>query len=197
MFPYRLIIFSTLMLVSLSGTTLAQKPGPEFWRKLSCEPIEPRTKLEAFEDKYATVVLRGFTRINTVEVRGVRVDAIEFRELSNSNRAAGLIIVLGTEPDGPRDNRAFVDYEEISSLLNGIDAVSRANETMTKLVGFKAHYRTFGDLEIRVFRQTSRGTAVTLTTGLCDQVTQALTLDELAKVRALIAEAKDKLDEAR
>jgi len=54
-----------------------------------------------------------------------------------------------------------------------------------------------GDLEIGVFRQTSRGTAVIVTTGICDLATATLTLDDLAKVRAMIAEAKARLDEIR
>ena len=196
MSTFRLIIFSSLMLLSLTGSSLAQRPGPEFWRRVSCEPFEPRTKLEAFEQRHASVIIKGFTRITTVEVSGVRADAIELRDLGNSTRASGIVIALREVAEQPRENRAFIDYEEINSLLNNLDTVARVNETMTKFAGFEAHYRTLGDLEVRVFRQTSRGTAVTISTGVCDQVTQSLTLDELAKLRGLIAEAKGQLDEA-
>jgi len=48
-----------------------------------------------------------------------------------------------------------------------------------------------------VFRQTRSGIAVTLTAGICDKITESLTLDELAKFRAMIAEAKMRLDEVR
>jgi hypothetical protein len=54
-----------------------------------------------------------------------------------------------------------------------------------------------GDFEISVFRQTQRGTAVTMTTGICDRATQGMTLDDLAKVKAMILEAKTRLDELR
>ena len=76
----RMILFSTMVLFC-SGVAMAQRPGPEFWRKVGCEPFEPRTKLEAIEDRHSTVVIKGFTRITTVEVRGVRIDAVEMREL--------------------------------------------------------------------------------------------------------------------
>ena len=197
MFPLRLIIFSSLMFLSLTGSSLAQRPGPEFRRRVSCEPVEPRTKLEGFEERYAALIVKGFNQIATVEVNGVRVDALELRDLGNSSRALGIVIALREVAERPRENRAFIDYEEINPLLNNLDAVARVNETMTKFVSFEAHYRTLGDLEVRVFRQTSRGTAVTISTGVCDQVTQSLTLDELAKFRALIVEAKDKLDAAK
>jgi hypothetical protein len=192
----RTILFSTLVLLC-AGTALAQRPGPEFWRKVGCEPLEPRTKLEAIDDRHSTVVIKGFTRITTVEVRGVRIDAIEMRELGNVARAKGLVVVLREGGERPDDNRAFVDYEELEPLLNAIDAISRVDETATKLAGFEARYKTQGDLEIGVFRQTSRGTAVVLTTGICDRATATLSLDDLAKIRAMIQEAKTRLDEIR
>ena len=192
----RTILFSMLVLFCAS-TALAQRPGPEFWRKVGCEPLEPRTKLEVIENRHSTVVIKGFTRITTVEVRGVRVDAIELRELGNVARAKGLVVVLREGGERPDDNRAFVDYEEIEPLLNAIDAISRIDETATKLAGFEARYKTQGDLEIGVFRQTTRGTAVVLTTGICDRATATLSLDDLAKIRAMIQEAKSRLDEIR
>jgi hypothetical protein len=192
----RTILFSTVVLFCM-GTALAQRPGPEFWRKVGCEPFEPRTKLEAIEERHSTVVIKGFTRITTVEVRGVRIDAVEMRELGNAARAKGLVVVLREGGERPEDNRAFVDYEELEPLLNAIDAIGRIDETATKLAGFEARYKTLGDLEIGVFRQTSRGTAVVLTTGICDRATASLSLDDLAKVRAMIQEAKARLDEIK
>jgi hypothetical protein len=193
----RTILFSTLMLLC-SGAALAQRPGPEFWRKVSCVPLEPRTKLEALDDRHSTVIIKGFTRITTVDVRGIRVDAVEMRDLGSAvGRAKGLVITLREGGEQPKEDRAFVDYDEIDLLLNAIDAVSRADETVTKLAGFEARYKTIGDLEVGVFRQTRSGTAVTMTAGLCDLVTISMSLDDLGKVRAMFQEAKTRLDEIR
>ena len=193
----RTILFSTLMLFCC-GAALAQRPGPEFWRKVSCVPLEPRTKLEALDDRHSTVIIKGFTRITTVDVRGIRIDAVEMRDLGSAvGRAKGLVITLREGGERPNENRAFVDYDEIDLLLNAIDAVSRADETVTKLAGFEARYKTIGDLEVGVFRQTRSGTAVTMTAGLCDLVTISMSLDDLGKVRAMIQEAKTRLDEIR
>ena len=193
----RTILFSTLILLC-SGAALAQRPGPQFWRKATCEPLEPRTKLEVLDERYNAVIVKGFSRITTVDVRGVRIDAVEMRDLGSAvSRAKGIVVVLREGGEHPSDNRAYVDYDEIDQLLNAIDTVSRADETMTKLAGFEAKYKTLGDLEIDVFRQTRSGTAVVLTTGICDRATQTLTLDDLAKVKALIQEAKLRLDDIR
>ena len=197
----RIFVFSTLMLFC-AVSAMAQRPGPEFWRKVSCEPFEARTKLETIDDRHSTVIIKAFTRITTVEVAGVRIDAVEMREMGNVSRAKGLVVVVESSNRAdsntrPRDNRAFVDYEEIEPLLNAIDAASRIDETMTRFPGFEAKYRTLGDLEITVFRQTRSGNAALMTTGVCEQTRTSLTLDELSKVRAMIQEAKTRLDEIR
>ena len=195
----RTILFSTLVLVC-GGTAMAQRPGPSpsFWRKVGCEPVEPRTKLEALEDRHGTVIIKGFTFITTVEVRGIRVFAIEMRDVGSAvGRAKGLVVSVGEAGPRPNENRALVDYDEIEPLLNAIDMISRIDETATKLVGFEAKYKTLGDLEVSVFRQTRSGTAAALRTGICERATGTLSLDDLAKVRAMIQEAKTRLDEIR
>jgi hypothetical protein len=192
----RIFLLSTLILFC-SATAMAQRPGPEFWRRVGCEPFEPRTKLEALDDRHSTVIIKGFTRITTIEIRGIRIDAIEMRELGNVSRAKGVVFSLREGGEKPREDRAFIDYEEIDPLLNAIDVISRADETVTKLAGFEAKYRTIGDLQITVFKQTSRGNAVMLTTGVCEQTNGWISLDELAKVRAMIQEAKARLDDLR
>ena len=193
----RTILFSTLILLC-SSAALAQRPGPQFWRKASCEPFEPRTKLEALDERYNAVIVKGFSRMTTVDVRGVRIDAVEMRDVGSVvSRAKGIVVVLREGGEHPSDNRAYVDYDEIDQLLNAIDTIARADETLTKLAGFEAKYKTLGDLEIDVFRQTRSGTAVVLTTGICDRAAQTLTLDDLAKVKALIQEAKVRLDDIR
>lgn len=194
--PTRLVLPLAVILLSCCPI-LAQRPGPEFWRKVGCEPFEPRTKLEALEERHSAVIIKGFTRITTVEVRGVRIDAVEMREMGNVHRAKGIVVSLREGGERPNENRAFVDYEELEALLNAIDAVSRVDESVTKLASFEAKYKTLGDLELGVFRQTLRGTAVILSTGICDRATQTMTLDELAKVKAMIQEAKIRLDEVR
>lgn len=197
MHPTRVILFLALTLLCC-GSAVAQRPGPEFWRKVGCEPLEPRTKLEAINERYSTVIVKAYIRITTVEVNGVLVDAVDMREMSGAARARGLVIsVQGSAGGRQNNNRAFIDYDEIDPLLNAIDTMVRVDETTTRTPGFEARYKTPGDLEIGVFRQTRSGTAVILTAGICDRSTQTMTLDELAKVKAMIQEAKARLDELK
>ena len=195
----RISVLLTLTLFFIAGSVAAQRPGPEFRRPLACEPIEPRTKLEAIEWRYERVLVKGFSQMANVTARGVdvRVDAVELKDTQAGTRVLGLVIVLKELRENGRENRSLVDYEEIDRLLKGLDAVSAVNESITKLASFEARYRTLGDLEINVFRQSRSGTAASLTAGICDRVTALLTLDELDRFKAHIVEAKTRLDEIK
>jgi hypothetical protein len=199
MFLIRSIVFVLLVLVSFCGATLAQRPGPQFRRPLACEPLEPRTKLEAIDWRYEHVLLKGFSQMAMLNARGadIRVDAVELKDSETATRAIGLVIALKESGENPRENRSFVDYEEIDRLLKAFDTISKVNESVTKLAGFEARYRTLGDLEINVFRQSRSGTAASVTSGTCDRVTGLLTLDELDRLKAHIVEAKTRLDEIK
>jgi hypothetical protein len=195
--PARVVLF--LLLILSSGSVWAQRPGPEFRRPLACEPLEPRTKLEAIETQYEKVLIKGFTQVAAFNARGgdVRVDAVELKEVGSPTRALGIVVAIREAGERPRDNRSFVDYEQIESLIKAIDSVARVSETVTKLTGFEARYRTTGDLELNVFRQSRSGTAASLTSGICEKTSVLLTLDELERLKGILVEAKTRLDEIR
>lgn len=195
----RSTVLVTGMMLLACSSALAQRPGPQFRRPLACEPLEPRTKLEAIEWRYESVLVKGFSQIATVNVRGadVRIDAVELKDAGASTRALGIVIALRETGDPPRENRAFIDYDEIDRLLRALESIARVNETVTKLAGFEARYRTLGDLEVVVFRQGRSGTAASLSSGICERVTGLLTLDELDRLKAHIVEAKARLDDIK
>jgi hypothetical protein len=195
----RQLFFITGIVLLACVAVLAQRPGPEFRRPLACEPTEPRTKLESIEWRYERVLIKGFTQIATLTTRGseVRIDAVELKDASDSTRALGIVIALRETGENPKENRALIDYDEIDQLQRALEAIGRVNESTTKLASFEARYRTVGDLEIVVFRQSRSGTAATVSSGICDRVTSYLTLDELDRLRAHIAEAKTRLDEIK
>ena len=101
MYPTRAFVF--LLLVSC-GAVFAQRSGPQFHRPLACEPMEPRTKLEAIEGQYERVVIKGFTRVAAFDARGgdVRVDAIELKEVGSVTRALGIVVVVREPGAGER-----------------------------------------------------------------------------------------------
>jgi hypothetical protein len=199
MYANRASVFLLLVLMLSCGSVFAQRSGPEFRRPLGCEPLEPRTKLEEIEGLYERVLIKGFIQVAAFNARGgdVRVDAVELKEAGSPTRALGLIVAVREPGEKPRDNRSFVDYEEIESLVKAIESIARVNETVTKLPGFEARYRTRGDLELNVFRQSRSGTAASLTSGICEKITVLFTLDELERFKGIILEAKARLAEIK
>lgn len=195
----RALTMVALMVMACAGAVVAQRPGPEFRRPLGCEPLEPRTKLEAIDARYERVLIKGFTQVAVLEGRGgdIRIDAVELRDTRAPERATGIVVAVRDASDTTRENRAFIDYEEIDTLVKALDTLVRINETTTKLTGFEARYRTNGDMELNVFRQSRSGVASSLSTGICDKLTVLLTLDDLNKLKGIILEAKTRLDEIK
>ena len=196
----RPMVSAVFLMLLIVGCVLGQRPGPQFRRELACEPFEPRTKLEALETRYERILLKGFTQVANINVTGanVRIDAVELKETASSQRVMGVVISMRSGGEVPRENRAYIDYEELDPLLRAMESVARVNESTTKLASFEARYRTVGDLEIVVFRQgRASGTAASVTSGICEKVTGFLTLDELETLRAHIVEAKTRLDELK
>ena len=199
MSPIRQTIFALLLLMIVSSPAVAQRSGPEFRRPLACEPLEPRTKLEAIDSRYERILIKGFSQVANLDVRGgeIRIDAVELKDPVAPARATGIVVAIREATESRRENRALIDYEEIDAFIRALDAVSKVNETATQLTGFEARYRTRGDLEVNVFRQNRSGMASSVATGICDRVSVFLTLDELNKFRGIILEAKTRLDEIK
>lgn len=194
-----------ILLATLAGAASAQRPRYQPPLRQPCDFIEPLTKLEEFDARWETVIVRGSTHIMTLLGRNgsARVDAIELRDEGNGTRAMGVIIQLSdtsrqdaTHP--AEESRSYIDYEDIDAVIKAWDRVARTDDTVTKLNNFQSRYRTKGDLEIAVFRQTPGGAvAAAVSGGICDRVRIFLSLDELVKLRWMIVQAKARLDEIK
>jgi hypothetical protein len=196
----RLVIPSLLLLsTTLCSSAAAQKRTYESRADRLCAFDEPRTSLEEFESRMDTVLVRGSANIGTFNPRSgtVHVDALEYRDTSHGARTTGIAIRL-SDGSHPVESRSLIDYDQIDEVVKKIDQVAAADSTGTKLQHFEARFRTRGDLEIAVFRQTNGGAiAARVTGGACEVTTLQLTLEELSKLRWMIVQAKARLDEIK
>lgn len=173
----------------------------ERWRRLPPERdanfYAPRNKLEEFEARQSTLLIKGRTWVATLRAQGgtARVEATEIREAGNSTRATGVTITINTPEPG--DVRCLVDYDEIDDLIKAFDAMAKADESTTKLTHFELHYRTQADFELIVFKQLTGGIAAAIEVGYFERTRILLTLDEFTKLRWMIVQAKEKLDEIK
>lgn len=198
-FRRSLVLSGLLLAATLCNPTFAQRRRYEGNLRQPCE-LEVFTQLEEFQGRVQTIIVRGSTHLMTVTARNgtARVDAIELRDESNGSRATGVVIELRDSSHPDDEARSYIDYEEINRVIKAWDQVARTDDTITKLNNFESRYRTRGDLEIAVFRQTPGGSvAATLSGGICNRVRIFLSLDELIKLRHLVAQAKERLDEIK
>jgi hypothetical protein len=198
-----------LVLFPFAEVALAQQPQrsrtiPKRTRKYYID--EPRTRLEEYQDRLETVIIKGFMGIGTISGRNgaAEVFAVELKDAADGTRATGISIQLSSgSGETANEMQSFIDYEEIDSLIRGLDAVARADDRITKMPSFSATYRTRDDFGIVVFKQTRSGIAVRLEgssmngSGGIDRVTIFITLDELHRMRGIILEAKERLDEMK
>ena len=202
MTPSRWLLLGLMIFLSASVSVQAQRR----WQRLPAprDPqfYEPRNKLEEFDGRMETLLIKGRTWVGTLRVQNgsLRVEAIEIRDSLDSSRATGVIItIVPSETNAPTEEiRSLIDYDEIDKLVNVLDTMAKADEKVTKLVNFEERYRTRGDFEAIVYRQISgAGASAAIEGGFFDRVRLLMAIEDLTKLRWFIAQAKDKLDEAK
>jgi len=199
--PTRSLLLSGLLIVAASfGSVCAQRRervppprDPQFYA--------PRNSLEEFEARVDTVLIKGRTYVASLRAQNgtARVEATEIRDTRNQSRITGVVITIVTPVQAAADNevRSLIDYEEIDALIRAFDTIAKTDESVTKLTHFEARYRTKGDFEILVFKQVAGGVAAAVEGGFFDRSRLLLTLDDFTKLRWMIAQAKERLDEIK
>lgn len=201
--PTRSLLLTLLIIVAAFGSAAAQGRSRRLPPAREIPFLEPRNQLENYDSLLETVLIKGRTPVGSVNGRGgaARVEALEIRDTSDGSRATGVVVTLNSTSTNASDQSveatAMIDYSEIDSLIKGLDTVARADDTVTKLTQFEAHYRSKVDFEIVVFKQTTGGLAVAVEAGYPARARVLMSLDDLAKLRWLILQAKTRLDEAK
>ena len=157
-------------------------------------PQEPKTKLEAFEKQTGTVVIKGYSEIGKIQEMGkVSVDCIELTDPSTGTKQFGVIIEVAGGGKYEREDRSFIDYEEIDPLIRGIEYISKVTTSSTKLKNFEAIYKTKGDLQVVTFSSSGKVDAA-IKSGRIGAATAFVSLAKLATFKDLLSQAKQKID---
>ena len=159
--------------------------------------IAPPTFLENFELQTNTILVRGFSSVGNVTLgnSSISVYAHEANDLTHSQKAYGIMVEVSQTADSGASPRAFfvVDYDELDSLANVIDYVSKVTWGVTQLNGFEASYKTRSGL--RIIARSDRRQASVNTFIQCDDGPRIpVTSDQLLQIHSLITQAKTTLD---
>jgi hypothetical protein len=195
----RSLILSALIVAASFGSVCAQGR----WQRVP-PPRDPqfyvtRNNLEEFESRMETILVKGRSYVATLKAQNgyARVEAAEIRDTGNSTRAAGVVITIVADSGPPGEIRALIDYEEIVPLVKAFDSIAKSDDSITRLTHFEARYRTKADFEIMVFKQVSGGVAAAVEAGFFDRSRLLMTLEDFVKLRWMIVQAKEKLDEIK
>jgi hypothetical protein len=126
----------------------------------------------------------------------VSIDAREFRDAGNPKlKVTGLSIEVKESGRLERESISFVDYDEIDSLLQGIDYISKIDQNITPMKNFEAEYKTKGDFSVTTF-SSSRGIGVAVSSGKFGKVSAYLKISDLSQLRTHIQNGKTAIDSA-
>lgn len=158
----------------------------------------PLTKLEVFEAQTGMVMVKGSGQIGSLTVGALNLTVIskESMNVGTGRKQYGLAIEVG------ENNllvwKKVVDYDEIDSLVNGLNYLSIIDYDVTALPTFVAGYVTKSGFRVGAFTSQRRG-AIQLF--LQDYTTNSakilVTPTQLAQFLSLVEEARKNLDSLR
>lgn len=188
------VLIAIFLITLLTGIGEAQQQ-----RSDAATTTAPKTKLEAFEAQTGTVIIRGFSNVGSI--RGlygtsIDVEAREFTNATSGRKEYGITVTVKETQRLERDSTSYIDYDEIDSLLRGIDYIGKIKRDVTTLQEFQADYRTKGDLSVSTFTSGPNVMAA-IKSGTVGETTAYLKLDDLAAFRKVISDAKAKLDSVK
>jgi len=198
--PRRSLIFSILIIVVSGCAINAQRRFERLPAPRDPQFYQPRNKLEDFEGRAETLLIKGRHWVGTLRTQNgtARVEATEIRDTTASTTASGVVITIVADGGPPGEIRGLIDYDEIDLLLKAMDTALKAGDGISRLSHFEVRYRTKGDFEVMVFKQMENNAiAAAIEGGFFDRSRLYLTIDDLTKLRWMISQAKDQLDQAK
>lgn len=186
-----LAALTLLLLMALTASAQTPKAAPS---------PEETTKLEKFQARTGAVIIKGYSTVGTL--RGstggaAEVMSMEFTDAQSARKEKGVLIEVTESGRLERSGRSYVDYDEIDSLIQGIDYIAKVQPSVTTQTNFEAKYRTRGDLSITTFNDSKGNISVAVSSGRIGEVSIYLELSDLPKFRDLIVQAKAKLEGPR
>lgn len=189
------ICMAVFMLVGCKG--VQQDPAKVSTDTAVAAAADDKTKLERFAAKHGVAVIRGFTQIGDVpgEYGGaVTVGAAELTNAATGEKERGIWIRVKESGTLERENTSSIDYDEIDSLLKGIDFIAKADGSVTKLNSWQADYATRDDFRVSTFSSSRQDVMASVASGQIGAAQVFFTRDNLSRLRGMIANAKNTLD---
>jgi len=158
----------------------------------------PATKLEAFETNVDTVIIKATAPIGSVPAHGgeLGVRCREITDVGTGRRESGIIVDLNFGAE--LGDTLLIDYDELGSLLDGLEYLGSLDWSITPLPSFDAVYTTKGGFRAAAFGSRRTGNIEFAVRSIrVRTVPLVLSRDQLGQVRSLVQQGKAKLDSLR
>jgi hypothetical protein len=155
----------------------------------------PSTELETFEAQTGKVIVKATGQIGSLAVGALDITVIskESMDAGTGRKEHGMAIEVAA--NNQFVGKRVVDYDEMDSLLNGMDYLSKIDSKVTALPTFVASYATRSGLRIGAYTSQRRGDIQFF---LQDYSTNSakilITPAQLAQFQSLVEQAKKNLD---
>jgi len=115
------------------------------------------TELETFEAQTGTVIVKGAGQIGSMAIGNVNITVIckESKDVTTSQKEYGAAVEIGE--NNQRGVRMMIDYDEMDSLLNGLNYLAQIDSNVTTLPTFVASYVTKSGLRVGAYTSQRRG----------------------------------------
>ncbi|UHG93269.1 hypothetical protein [Spirosoma oryzicola] len=187
---YTIVGAILLSLQTLSGFS-------QITTSVATNPDKPKTKLESFIAQDGIVLVTSFSTIGTVQGLYDSSVIIQSQEVANptsGRKEHGITIEVKQSGRIEREHTSYVDYDEIESLLKGLDYIDKIDKSSVKLDDFQADYKTKGDLKFTTYTSKGGEIKLSITSGRIGSTNSYHNKSDIASVRNLLVTAKTKLD---
>ena len=154
-----------------------------------------KTEIGLFESQTGVVIVKGFGQVGSVAT-GDAVISVRCKETTSaatSHKDYGIAVVIEVNQ---QRRVAIVDYDELDSLLNGMDYLGKMTYSATSLPAFEAAFTTKSGLQLIAHGDKQQG-GIRMFLQYDDGPRFPLASDQWIQLANLINQAKTKLDSLR
>ena len=154
--------------------------------------LQPTTKLELFQPEGGSIVTMGYEVLGAIARGRVFVEVRDVRD-TRGNMAGGASLHI--VESGTRDERAFLDLDELPGLLRNFDALLKYTANPTPFKRFEARFTTRGNLSFVAYSNTTGAIEYALQVNKVPLAT-ILNIEsgDMLKLHALLEQAVQKLN---
>jgi len=154
-----------------------------------------KTEIGLFEAQTGVVLVKGFSQIGSIATSEavISVRCKETTSVATGRKDYGIAVEIALNQ---RRALAIVDYDELDSMLDGMNYLGKISYNVTALPSFEASYTTKSGLSFIAFSNKRQGGILTFLQ-YNDSPRIPLTLDQWNQLANLINQAKTTIDSLR